>query len=701
MHYAFLFFLCLLWQTHRTQATGCARQFYNYFISEGLPNSTVQQPVILFATGVLLGVPFVKITLQFQDVGQAYENLINATLAPSTFVSYVSVDIPFCVTNIEVDCADSERTGLFKNIQCPIVDFDEGGTSFLVGRIYIYANQTLPCGGTVVLTYYNVKLNALNLSTNIIYDMYGVTNFTLLDPVSAQQQYQFSTCEYSDGSNVSFALQQRQYACITSALECNTTRPPGPSQVVPVPVPQFSCYFSNASFSFVVWWVFSFQAPDGFYGAYGGTFRDPSVSGALLAAQRLFDPQAFDPNILVPQSRTQWVAYNVPITENFDLHYDGQWTLLQPQYSRSNDLLVGQIPCICNFSMDCNAAGEPYNQSQVPSAYIFINNVLPIPDPGPNLMLPLTTPFFELNATLSYDPDHGPFPLSYYWAFYGAFGVASGRMVINITDPTSPLINISSGDLQPGTFIFILYVSDGQAVTFVSFNVTILPNQVQAIVVDDFTVELIPCTLSLRSVCIPLGGNFTYQSNPNMTLFYNWTQTIGFPLLPPQTSPTCEPTDYVQGFFNTTQPNACFIPPIVGIYGFNLTVTDGVSVSWQELFVTVIPARFHDVQPPIALPNFTDPPPRTIPPSSEPNLTFPSPPTVPITEPPFGPPPEFNTTVPGNFDTLPPLTTTQQLIVGGLILLSLLIFVIFIGIYIAMMKENEHNYMDRIRQFYQ
>lgn len=225
-------------------------------------------------------------------------------------------------------------------------------------------------------------------------------------------------------------------------------------------------------------------------------------------------------------------------------------------------------------------------------------------------------------------------------------------------------------------------------------------NTVVAVAPPDFSVKLRPCNSTLPSTCVPLNGSASYQTG-NAQLYYRWEAKIGSPLSPPiYDNVTCN--DYTSGLFNAMQPVACAVFKIPGLYMFNLTVYDNsTSISYDTVYVNVVPS-----DAPLVLPNetssFAPPPPlRTDPPINRPVISFPpSVPPPPITESPLAPFTPIDTNVSSLVQQWPPLTPVETLSVFAILCANLIIFVIFVGLWIALMPGDETNYLDRIRYAY-
>ena len=96
----FLVLLLLLPAALEAQ-TECNQQLHNYYVGLGMPVLTPVQQAFAFASGVLLGTPFVTLTATVQSVATSYANLLpNTTLANQTYTSFYSMDVPCCASDM-------------------------------------------------------------------------------------------------------------------------------------------------------------------------------------------------------------------------------------------------------------------------------------------------------------------------------------------------------------------------------------------------------------------------------------------------------------------------------------------------------------------------------------------------------------------------------------------------------------------------
>lgn len=234
-------------------------------------------------------------------------------------------------------------------------------------------------------------------------------------------------------------------------------------------------------------------------------------------------------------------------------------------------------------------------------------------------------------------------------------------------------------------------------------------NAITAVAPSDFSVAFAPCTATTPSVCIPLDGSASFQTG-SATLLYKWEAIQGWVSETPiYDSTTCNA--YTSGLFNSANAVSCFIALQPGLYKFKLTVYDNsTAISYDYVFVNVVPSNT-----PLVLPNETIgfyplPPPRTDPPINRPIVTFAPRPSVPIYDgggSGGGPPGSnnssnityINTTVASLLNKWPPLNTSGKISLLAIMMACAIFVVVYTGIYIAFMPNNETNHMDIIRYF--
>ncbi len=219
--------LLLPFFTASQSITPCVDQLHNLYLSKGLTLNVSNKPVIDYVTGYYNpgNISYVSVIAHFEDTAAYYQARINASI--DVTISYLSFDIPLCATDIIMSCAGDSVAGMTNKTCSNVVDYDLGFPSILAGRLYIYLNHTLPCNGTVNITFMNTYLQGIPMTTRYIYDvsgLFGDTPIALpLDPATAREQYRTSGCNYSDGLSIPFAKAQRQFVCVDQTIACVVT----------------------------------------------------------------------------------------------------------------------------------------------------------------------------------------------------------------------------------------------------------------------------------------------------------------------------------------------------------------------------------------------------------------------------------------------------------------------------------------------
>jgi hypothetical protein len=683
--------------------TECNTQLHDYYVALGMPMLTPVQPAVSFTTGFFMGTPFVQVTLAFQAAARVYANLLPGPppLANQSFVAYVSIDLPWCVTDITFQCCDNVTVGTAKTSNCTtITDFDLGGSSPVAGRFFIYANQTAACLGTMVVKFFNTIIipGEQGIYT---YDVVGLQQHREMNFSEALLTYRTSRYLFSDGDPAD-VVNQSQFVCVEQRIGCNATRTNGKPSLQAVPVPQFACIGRTRNDSVtesVLWTVSSFQPVGGLNGLYGITF----VTNLALAPAVEFNYQQFGTvYVLIPDTVKQFDSGIDSLDQYALLFYQGYWTSFQPKFPYSKDPFVNAVPCACGFTMFCDANFN-VDLTSLYNGFVELNNAVPVCDPGPDQFVGFGTATFTINANRSYDIDNAPAPFTTYWRVYST-PYDPSPPPFTITDPGNPIQTFNSASLQQGSYIFLLYASDLQDQVPCFLNVTILPNQVFAIVDHDFIIPFTfysgldanhSCLIFPPSPSIPLNGSYSFDTNPAMPIYCSWIQTAGFPL-----TFSCDLSGFTAtaAFFNTTDCIAQFVPPLPGLYCFQLTVTDNSTNSSASICVQVNP-NFQQPQSTFTpILNFTPPPLR--------NLTFP--PRAPLDFPNFSQPPfnspaphapsngtGVNTSNPGLVILVHPLTVGDYIILGTLGAAALCFFAFLTLMFILYRDEGLYRVFDK------
>ena len=176
-----------------------------------------------------------------------------------------------------------------------------------------------------------------------------------------------------------------------------------------------------------------------------------------------------------------------------------------------------------------------------------------------------------LDGSASSDPDQGPLPLTYLWAF-DQVPVNSALVDGDIIDPDQSIAGFTPD--VPGSFIVSLIVDDG------------LDTDVDSVIISVSDPNVAPNADAGEDRNIILGeqvhldsSNSADPDNGPLLLSHSWT----FVSLPVESR--LKNTDIVDA--NTASPS--FIPDVTGSYVVQVRVTDGEAGGFDNVQVTVLP----------------------------------------------------------------------------------------------------------------
>ena len=695
----FLVLLLLLPAALEAQ-TECNQQLHNYYVGLGMPVLTPVQQAFAFASGVLLGTPFVTLTATVQSVATSYANLLpNTTLANQTYTSFYSMDVPCCASDILFQCCSRVISGTTKTSNCTTLpDFDQGGASQVAGRVFIYTNQNATCQGNIVITFRNTTI--VNSSTGTYtYDAVGIRDHIPLSLNNARNVYRHSTCLFTDGSPPTMVT-QNQFVCTEQTIGCVTTCPNRQPAALAVPSPGFKCIGhvdNNSLVTTVMWDVVSLNPTTSVESEYIIAFGPDLNFGTYL--QSIFDALTFQ--ILVPSTLTQYDSGFPDFNHYAFLYYNGAWTHYLPQYPLSIDPIIKRVPCACGFTLVCLADNVTWDRSN-PAADLVLNNVVPYCNAGFDTEIALGSDNFTLNGTESFDPDFQPYPFTARWALYSTpYSPAAPPFTL---DPTALVQTINATGLALGTYLFVLYTSDLQTQTNCLVNITIIQPQVFAIT-EPNTVVLFTfyagnvvnhsCFVYPPQPSISVSGNYSFSTLASDTLTYFWEQVDGTPLDYFCDDGGFQPT---RAIFNTTEPFLEFVPPLAGKYGFRLIVSNGYvnsTAAYVQIQVNPNFGQPNSTFTPIL--NYTNPPLLFITPAPVPHFPF-----FNFTLPPFNSLPPTAAPTAGNSTPVPPLLPSQPppttmdyvalFVLGASIYVGLMLFLVM---WREFRDVNEYRFLDK------
>lgn len=693
--------------------TTCPQQLHYFYEQSGLSATTfpMLRP-ITFTQGISGGYTYVDATIDFQGVARTYQANLTGS-SPVVYVSAFSLDVPWCVFNTSITCSGRTLYGVGKIDGCLIVDYDLGGDTQIAGRLWIYVDQTGSCAGQAPkIRFFNVTLDNSTTTATYTYDTLGIVSpYINLNLKSALDFYRNSTCAYSDGALVD-AITQKQFVCNDYPMICALQRSNALGSPPVVPIPQYACLGNltptSATTPIMVWWISSYDRPGSIAGSFYLTFcqaSDQLCRTVFEQACRSGSP-VYPLHSLLPGTRRQFFSPYTDFDQTIVIFYSGFAVSFQPRYTQAPfDPVVRVIPCICEFSVDCHANGVVINDTFTVSSYITPINTPPIADPGSAAIMTQGIPTFLMNATASYDPNLLPGFFSIYWKLYTK---PAGSPAVSIPSPQSPEFLLDASLFKPGLYQFVLYASDSQSITFSIFNITVIYNIVYLSINISKQVQFIPyagasptaeasCPTfgNYPSPCIPIDASGTTATNPNATLTFLWTQTIGYKTPIPY---LCDITgvQYTAGMINYTTNILCIIPPNIGLYGYNLIVSDGVANFSQSVLFFVVPNYITPQGPELVLPNYTRAPPRTLtlPPRTIftwPNFTSNLTPRAPWASPPTTPPVVIPPLIP---DHGPP-TRDQLIVLVTAMIAAFFALLLFFAYYIIRSPSDDYSCHDQ------
>ena len=634
---------------------------------------------------------YVTASIDIQGVARYYASLLpNTTGVNYTWDVDVTMDIPWCVSELLFECCDNISTGTAKSSNCTTIsDFDAGGSNPVAGRFYIFINQTSPCNGRPRITFYNTTINSANNGT-WTYEAIGIRDQFRMNYQQARVNYRNSKCVFTDG-DPSDMVDQNIFVCTMPEIACNGTRQGGLPSLEVIPLPMFQCIGQTEpnGTTKVIIGVNNIQPPAGIQGYFSIVFTQFLETAAWYEADLR---NILNQRITIANTRRQFAADFDDLDFYTLLRYQGRTTNYKPVYPFSRDPKLMAVPCECDFSMDCLQPGTADITSDA-TFQLSLNNAVPVCGAGAPLVISLGTPNFTLNATIgTFDPDNGPGPLGVYWGIYST-PYGPGPPPFNITNPRLFEITINSTNLISGNYIFILWASDVQVVVPCTWNVTILSNQVFAVISPGYYYTQVfdfysgaevghSCAIYPPSPYLTLNGSLTYATVPSTNISYYWIQSNGPPLVY-----SCDDIGFfpTRAFFNTSQPFAHFVPWTVGEYCFQLIAGDGIYNSTPaQICITVQPnfGQPNSTYTPIV--NYTYPPLRNLTENGTQNITFP--PSTPAPFEPFAPvapPPTGQIVVPPLIIIQPNATRTEilGLFIGcmGWVIIGVFLYIVWIS----------------------
>ena len=716
MFYVILYYYLLTEQVKAQSFPICDDQLVQFYISQGMQGTPTNDDAVVInpiAGGI-------ESQFRIQQLATNYQSSTPPLFdAPPPIVNFVSFDRPWCATRIEVVCGGDLVCRLPKQAGCMIIDYDIHAET-VADRCFLYNPEAsaIPLGpgctsGVLVVRMFgNIVLgpnqgDGSSLDSRVTYSLSGLpTDFTNLTLFDAIAEYQNSFCSFSTGVGIPAVIPgQDQLVCTARAMSCTTQRP-GTNIDVAVPIPTYACRgpLSPLGVPVMVWFVSVLgqrNDPEGdvFYGIHFCGAHDVACRAQITPEDQLG----------FIGTRRQFISPFTAFDSVEVLSFEGNTSFTLPIYPFAvTDPFIRDIPCICGLSMDCLPNGTI--DLGIISKELNPNNAAPVANATSNINILVGQRSVNLSAWSSFDPDNAPNTLSFFWKVYNAT-----PSPVTIDDPFSPNITVS-GNFIEGVYSFIVYVSDGQIVSYDLVNITAELNIIHVVLPRYIEVQFVPITvcpppgqLPSLAIAIPLNGSASFGENPDIPLTFNWTQTAGSNLTIPF---ACDPAtvDYynLEAFFFINQSIAYFIPPVLGIYTFRLTVCDGgVSpCQFQEIHVSV---ELNFDGPNSTHINYTDYPDSPVYNTSNgsvPTITFGPAPTAPFSEitrsPSFFTPTSEPLPASGGsivtvlFPQLPAPSVTEKLLLFMAFIAAVFGWIVLFGYYFAHLPYDVYNRWDRI-----
>jgi len=532
--------------------TNCDTQLHTFYEGLGMSALTPLEQIFNFTTGVLLGVPFVQIGIRVQSAALSYANSFSFTPLPNN--SYVSLDVPYCFSNITFSCVSRIIYGITKTSNCTLLlDRDVSFGSSIAGRLFIYPDQSAPCNGDALITIYNSTLTPAVNSSYYSYDIDGILTGVLKTQTSAVSAYRNAFCELTDGDPTE-ASNLTQFVCLDYALQCASPRPVNSDIISVVELSaRYRCITPGTTKNFV-------QVINHDETLYG--IESEFDLGFISTITGLPLTTVYDRQLITPQTIRQYSVLspftNYNISAAFGTYNKSSEALSIPPIPSQ---FLNRIPCICDFSVVCN--GTVIDIS--PQGTIFyINNTIPVAISNTSTPFVRRGDFALLNNDDSYDPDMFPKNLTGYWI------LGQGIDDINITMINPEARNnatFQTYNYTEGVYQMVSIVSDGQDLNASFTNVS---------AVDIFpTCNAKPQIFGEINQTVYLNATESFDPlNASLTAF--WLQLSGFSV----------------NITNNETLLANFTALFSGTYIFILNVTNGIKNCSYQQIVIINPATF-------------------------------------------------------------------------------------------------------------
>lgn len=659
----FLFLFYNLAYSNVTNGTDCSDQLRNFYLSMGMSPLFPEEQVFNYTLGTLLGIDFVTIGISIQQVALNYANSFSHIPTPNN--SYITMDIPYCFSNITFSCVERIIYGItHTNDNCTILlDRDQSLGNNISGRLFIYPDPDPPCSGTASITFFNMTLVPIfNNISNSSYDIEGIYTGVLKSQTESIFSYRNAECFYTDG-NVSDINSTTQFTCLVPLLQCASPRPINTQLLPPVLLTEeYRCLGflpGTSQTSSVIQVTNHNDSITGIESEFSLQFNS-TITGTLF-------PQTYPRQLIKPQITRQFQVTNPFINYNVSSNIAGGYNFTSTSLSLPPIPFqyLQFIPCLCGFSVFCDSSGS-LDTTETGNLF-FQNNTIPIGAGN------TTTPFvrigdFALLNNNGFDPDDFPQPVTFY-----AIQVQSpniNNINITIINPSDQFnITFQTFPYTENIYTIMLLVSDGQDLNFTLVNVTAVTPFPQCILEPQISGEVNE-TIFLNATASfdVLGVNLTGY----------WIQITGFPV----------------NITNNDTLLASFITNFSGTYIFQVNITNGLENCTFQQIVLVNPQTFAPINDPnTTLPPYLIPPNRSVPPIDINQTDIPT-----VTDPPFFNPIPNATVTPvptGNtpiFPPVPPASPFQNIVFWVLFAIFLAIDLLMI-FWVFIMKNDDENYL--------
>lgn len=604
-------------------ATQCTPQLKTFYESLGMSPVTLTEFPFNFTSGTFMGVDFVTIGLNVQQVAFDYAFSFGHTPLPNN--SYMSFDLPYCWSNISYFCVERIIFGITKTGNCSLlVDRDISLGTYNAGRLFVYPDPQPPCSGTASVTISNVNLSPIEFNSLYSYDIDGIFTGVLKTQTAALFAYRNSPCDETDGDSSDVGL--GQFTCVDRTLECNINPRPFNTDII-------------SPADLIVLYRCTGTLLNGNQGNIGGIVQviNTNTSTFETGIEEEFDlmfistltglplTNTYLRQLITAQTIRQFNVGTASFLYNTSTAFGGlNFTSAFPVLPPLPSIILPSVPCLCNFSVVCDQSGNIDLSSN--GTNFFENNSIPI------VFANVSAPVVRLGGTVflndngSFDPDMSPqSQLTFFWVLVESIS----NINISIQNPTNQFnASFTTYNFTTGTYIIALLASDGQDLNFTLVNVT--------------TVDVIPTCIVLPII----------TGNVNDTIFLDATQSFD-PLGDPLNATWTQQSGFPVVIENNQTLLASFQSEFSGTYIFVVTISNGIQNCTFITQVNINPSTFAPIVDNSTMAPFVTPDNRTTSPVDANQTDIPG-----LSDPPFQlthAPSTFTPTPTGSTPVFPPV----------------------------------------------